>query len=471
LTNTLPEDRPATAERMLTNTLPEDSPATAEMSFEKQQAVLKEILSRKPKCKFDETQAGFKTFLCPVCLDVFKNPVDHSCGNTFCSDCVKSVSSCPICRKESKPEDYKPASLIVRNSVLSLRVVCDVCGKGMTHEEFNASHDKNCSFSCPFGCGEQVNRSTFEIHCKDGKCMNYLLSCPASEPPLCCKWHGHGGPEYDDHVSKCVLIPLIPFVAYTQNAIATLQSSMDRIMRCACIVDHNHELVWGHKYVCGKCQRCGAHCSHENAAAGLDGKCKHCGDCIHENSTGGVYGKCKHCGICNHERNGGAKGKCKHCGDCIHENASGGVYGKCKYCGVCNHENASGGVYGECKHCRVCNHERNGGANGKCKHCGDCIHERNGGAKGKCKHCGDCIHERNGGAKGECKHCGDCIHVRSRSDGYGPCRFCSNCHHIYKFWERQREYDWWRCEFCGDYHGIPHHGKPRIEPDTIYQKI
>jgi len=252
----------------------EKQTAVAEISFEEQQRVLNKILSTKPTCKFDETQPGFTTFLCSVCLGVFKNPVDHSCGNTFCSDCVKNVSSCPLCRKESKTEDYKPASLIVKNSISSLRVVCDACGKGMTYQEFNASHDKNCSFSCPFKCGEQVNRSTFEKHCKDGKCKNYLLSCPASEPPLSCKWHGHGGAEYDEHISKCVLIPLIPFATY-----------MHRFMRCACIVDRNDELVWGHKYVDGKCQRCGVDCKHERNG-GDKGKCKHCGVCNHENADG-----------------------------------------------------------------------------------------------------------------------------------------------------------------------------------------
>ena len=201
-------------------------PSAPEMSFEEQQAVLKEVLSRKPSCKFDETQPGFKTFLCPVCLDVFKNPVDHTCGNTFCSECVKSVSSCPMCRKQSSADDYKPASLIIKNTILSLKVVCGTCKKTMTYDEFNTSHDKNCSFSCPFRCGEQVNRTTFEKHCKDGKCKNYLLSCPASEPPLLCKWHGHGGPEYDEHVSKCVLIPLIPFATYMKTSIATIHERL-----------------------------------------------------------------------------------------------------------------------------------------------------------------------------------------------------------------------------------------------------
>jgi len=190
-------------------------------------------------------------------LDVLKNPVDHSCGNSFCSDCIKSVSSCPICRKKTKPDDYKPASVFMKDSISSLKVVCTVCGKGMTHEEFNASHDKNCSFPCPFRCGEQVNCSTLEKHCKNGICKKYLLSCPASEPPLSCKWHGHGGPEYDKHISECALIPFIPFTAFIQAEISALrssvdqlQSSVDKLLKGNGICDHRYDRR-------GRCSHCG----------------------------------------------------------------------------------------------------------------------------------------------------------------------------------------------------------------------
>jgi len=273
----------------MSNTLPEDSPATAEMSYEEQQVLFKEILCRKPTCKFDETQPDFRTLLCPICLDVLKNPVDHSCGNSFCSNCVKTVSSCPVCRKESKQEDYKPASLFMKNCISSLKVECGMFGKSMTYEEFNDSHDKNCSFPCPFHCGVEVNRSTFEKHCKDGKCVNYLLSCPACEPPLCCKWHGRGGPEYDKHVSECVLIPFIPFATYVkinshmiQNSISILQSSIEGL--CS---RQGHEFEDGERLENGivprKCKYCGhKYCCERDGhkycfEKGENPKCKYCG--------------------------------------------------------------------------------------------------------------------------------------------------------------------------------------------------
>ena len=152
---------------------------SAEMSFEQQQEVLREVLSRKPDCKFDETQPDYDGYLCPVCSAIMKDPVIHTCcGNSFCSDCIKGVSSCPLCRKETTDKDYIPAPKLITNKILSFKVVCNACKKEMTYDAFKTSHDKNCSFSCPFGCGQQVNRSTFEKHCKEGRCKKYLLSCP-----------------------------------------------------------------------------------------------------------------------------------------------------------------------------------------------------------------------------------------------------------------------------------------------------
>jgi len=220
------------------------------MDYAEQQAILKDVLSREPECEFDETQPDYESYLCPVCSVIMKNPVIHCCcGNSFCSDCIKSVSSCPLCRKETTEKDYAPAPKLITNKIKSFKVVCKLCRETMTYEAFTGSHKKNCSFLCPFGCGETVSRSTFEKHCKDGKCKNYLLSCPASESPLSCKWHGHGGAEYEEHISKCILVPLIPFAMYMQNSIRTIHSRI-------CERQHHSFAADGDRTVF-KCKYCG----------------------------------------------------------------------------------------------------------------------------------------------------------------------------------------------------------------------
>ncbi|XP_038137681.1 nuclear factor 7, brain-like [Cyprinodon tularosa] len=57
---------------------------------------------------------------CPVCQDVFKDPVLLSCSHSFCKKCLKNCwrvrtgRSCPVCRKISTTDD-PPISLTLKN--------------------------------------------------------------------------------------------------------------------------------------------------------------------------------------------------------------------------------------------------------------------------------------------------------------------------------------------------------------------
>ncbi|XP_067442258.1 nuclear factor 7, ovary-like [Thunnus thynnus] len=59
-------------------------------------------------------------FCCPVCHDIFRDPVLLSCSHSFCKDCLKSwwrekpIHECPVCkRRSSKPEP--PRNLVLKN--------------------------------------------------------------------------------------------------------------------------------------------------------------------------------------------------------------------------------------------------------------------------------------------------------------------------------------------------------------------
>ncbi|XP_035980452.1 tripartite motif-containing protein 35-like [Fundulus heteroclitus] len=57
---------------------------------------------------------------CPVCKDVFKDPVILSCSHSFCKECLKNwwrekpAQECPVCKRRSS-KDYPPLNLALKN--------------------------------------------------------------------------------------------------------------------------------------------------------------------------------------------------------------------------------------------------------------------------------------------------------------------------------------------------------------------
>ncbi|XP_047197641.1 zinc-binding protein A33-like [Hippoglossus stenolepis] len=57
---------------------------------------------------------------CPVCQDVFRDPVILSCSHSFCKDCLKSwwkdeeVKECPVCKRRSSKRK-PPCNLVLKN--------------------------------------------------------------------------------------------------------------------------------------------------------------------------------------------------------------------------------------------------------------------------------------------------------------------------------------------------------------------
>nr|XP_046241164.1 nuclear factor 7, ovary-like [Scatophagus argus] len=57
---------------------------------------------------------------CPVCQDIFRDPVVLSCSHSFCKDCLdiwwkeKPTRECPVCKKRSSKE-HPPCNLVLKN--------------------------------------------------------------------------------------------------------------------------------------------------------------------------------------------------------------------------------------------------------------------------------------------------------------------------------------------------------------------
>ncbi|XP_073695091.1 tripartite motif-containing protein 16-like [Garra rufa] len=70
-----------------------------------------------------EARVSQDEFICPVCLDLLKDPVTTSCGHSYCKSCItshwdqedqKRVYSCPQCRKA-----FTPRPALARNTMLA----------------------------------------------------------------------------------------------------------------------------------------------------------------------------------------------------------------------------------------------------------------------------------------------------------------------------------------------------------------
>uniref|UniRef100_A0A3Q3WS26 Uncharacterized protein n=1 Tax=Mola mola TaxID=94237 RepID=A0A3Q3WS26_MOLML len=67
---------------------------------------------------------------CPVCHDVFKEPVVLSCSHSFCKGCLqtwwggKQIQDCPVCKRRSSRSD-PPCNLALKNLCKTFLLECD----------------------------------------------------------------------------------------------------------------------------------------------------------------------------------------------------------------------------------------------------------------------------------------------------------------------------------------------------------
>uniref|UniRef100_A0A673IG87 RING-type domain-containing protein n=1 Tax=Sinocyclocheilus rhinocerous TaxID=307959 RepID=A0A673IG87_9TELE len=91
---------------------------------------------------------------CPVCCDVFVNPVVLSCSHSICEDCVqrfwenKSIQECPVCRRRSSKE-HPPVNLALKN----------LC------ETYQQKQSRKSSFGGESVCG--LHKEKLKLFCLD----------------------------------------------------------------------------------------------------------------------------------------------------------------------------------------------------------------------------------------------------------------------------------------------------------------
>uniref|UniRef100_A0A8C1P8I1 Uncharacterized protein n=1 Tax=Cyprinus carpio TaxID=7962 RepID=A0A8C1P8I1_CYPCA len=124
----------------------------------------------------NEGTVNLDTFMCPVCLDLLKDPVTIQCGHSYCKSCItdhwnqedqKRVYSCPQCRQTFSPRPALAKNTMLAEVVEKLKktklpadcdagagdVQCDVC----TGRKYKAV--KSCLM-----CQESYCQTHFDHH-------------------------------------------------------------------------------------------------------------------------------------------------------------------------------------------------------------------------------------------------------------------------------------------------------------------
>lgn len=95
--------------------------------------------------------------VCHICLQPLLQPVDTPCGHTYCLQCLSSFlheqDFCPVDRQRVALQQCRSASLLVRNLLDKLTVLCPF------HNECQQSMQR-CELQ-----PHLHNRSVYEVHC------------------------------------------------------------------------------------------------------------------------------------------------------------------------------------------------------------------------------------------------------------------------------------------------------------------
>ncbi|XP_058247812.1 tripartite motif-containing protein 16-like [Hemibagrus wyckioides] len=135
-------------------------------------------------------QLSVDQFICPVCLDLLKDPVTIPCGHSFCKVCINGcwdqedqsgVYSCPQCR-----DTFTPRPVLRRNNMLA-----EVVEKLKKKTEVQAASPAHCyagpgDVECDFCTGRKHKAVKSCLMCLASFCETHLkthLEIPAL------KWH------------------------------------------------------------------------------------------------------------------------------------------------------------------------------------------------------------------------------------------------------------------------------------------
>lgn len=116
---------------------------------------------------------------CPVCQDVFKDPVVLSCSHSFCKECLqtwwrgKPIQDCPVCKRRSSRSD-PPCNLALKNLCKSFLLERDQKASA-GHQAVCTLHSEKLKLFC------LDHQQPVCLICRDSKAHSYHRFRPIDE--------------------------------------------------------------------------------------------------------------------------------------------------------------------------------------------------------------------------------------------------------------------------------------------------
>ncbi|XP_051258445.1 E3 ubiquitin-protein ligase TRIM47-like isoform X2 [Dicentrarchus labrax] len=173
-------------------------------------------------------------WVCPVCLDLLREPVTIPCGHDYCKSCIEACwdrreergkYSCPLCRKS-----FSPRPVLRRNSTLAELV--KKLKKTRTQQASPPAAVSRASqpdVACDFCCGTAPNKATMS-------CLTCLASyCPAHLEP-------HSSvPVLKKHRLVSATVPLQQKMCTKHNKLLEVYCQTDQKCICYLCAIHRHK--------------------------------------------------------------------------------------------------------------------------------------------------------------------------------------------------------------------------------------
>lgn len=117
--------------------------------------------------------------LCPVCHDIFKDPVVLSCSHSFCKECVqawwkeKQIQDCPVCKRRSSRSN-PPCNLALKNLCKTLQLEQEQRAPA-GHQAVCSLHSEKLKLFCV------DHQQPVCLICRDSKAHSHHTFRPISE--------------------------------------------------------------------------------------------------------------------------------------------------------------------------------------------------------------------------------------------------------------------------------------------------